>query len=258
MSCSTAARRKPKTNPQAVLQEPAKIDKQKLSAEIDELTRYIQWAQGIGVDTKTRAILKALEIGFGKMREAGPAQRAVVFTESRRTQQFLRDFLEANGYAGRVIPFNGTNSNPESTRIYEQWLEASKDNGRPSGSRAIDVRAALIEHFENHGDIFLATEAGAEGKQVLQGRQDILGLDAACHLDRQTLPRVLIQDHQELEPPAVGGLVRHKVITPHVVDVLGLSSQAPILRIAQPNGPGRSRSLAISAVRVASWPARST
>ena len=144
-------------------QEPAKIDRQKLSAEIDELTRYIQWAQGIGIDTKTRAILKALEIGFGEMQKAGAAQRAVVFTESRRTQQFLRDFLEANGYAGRVIPFNGTNSDPESTRIYEQWVEANKDNGRASGSRAIDVRTALIEHFENHGDILLATEAAAEG-----------------------------------------------------------------------------------------------
>ena len=146
-----------------VAQEPDKIDKQKLNAEIEELTRYIQWAQSIGVDTKTRALLKALEIGFSEMERIGAAQRAVVFTESRRTQQFLRDFLETNGHAGRVVVFNGTNSDPESTRIYEQWVEANRDNGRASGSRAIDVRTALIEHFQNHGDILLATEAGAEG-----------------------------------------------------------------------------------------------
>ena len=144
-------------------QEPGKIDRQKLDAEIEELTRYIQWAQSIGVDTKTRALLKALEIGFSEMERIGAARRAVVFTESRRTQQFLRDFLEANGHAGRVVVFNGTNSDTESTRIYEQWLEANKDNGRASDSRAIDVRTALIEYFQNHGDVLLATEAGAEG-----------------------------------------------------------------------------------------------
>ncbi|MCL5279631.1 MAG: SNF2-related protein [Planctomycetes bacterium] len=149
--------------PPSAEEEPAKIDKQKLNAEIEELTRYIQWAQSIGVDTKTRALLKALEIGFSEMERIGAARRAVVFTESRRTQQFLRDFLEANGHAGRVIVFNGTNSDPESTRIYEQWLEANKENGRASDSRAIDVRTALIEYFQNHGDVLLATEAGAEG-----------------------------------------------------------------------------------------------
>jgi hypothetical protein len=143
--------------------EPPKIDKRKLNAEIEELTRYIHWAQGVGIDTKTRSLLKALEIGFSEMGRIGALQRAVVFTESRRTQQFLKDFLESNGYAGRVITFNGTNSDPESTRVYEQWLEANKDNGRASGSRAIDIRTAIIEYFQNHGDILLATEAGAEG-----------------------------------------------------------------------------------------------
>ena len=148
---------------ESATQEMGKIDKQKLDAEIEELTRYIQWAQSIGVDTKTRALLKAIEIGFSEVERIGAAQRAIVFTESRRTQQFLRDFLEANGFGGRVILFNGTNRDAESKRIYEQWLEANRDNGRASGSRAVDIRTAIIEHFQNHGDILIATEAGAEG-----------------------------------------------------------------------------------------------
>jgi len=139
------------------------VDRQKLNAEIDELNRYIQWARGIGIDTKTRSLLKALEIGFAEMQKTGAAQKAVVFTESRRTQQFLKDFLESNGYAGRVVTFNGTNREPESTRIYEQWMEANKDSGRLSGSRPIDVRTAIIEHFRDHADIMIATEAAAEG-----------------------------------------------------------------------------------------------
>ncbi|HLH79416.1 MAG TPA: SNF2-related protein [Chthonomonas sp.] len=142
--------------------EPA-LDRQKLLAEIDELTRYAQWARSIGIDTKARALIKALEIGFKKMTEMGAAQRAVIFTESRRTQAYLKEFLEANGYAGRVISFNGTNREPETTAIYERWLEANKENGRATGSRPVDIRTAIIEHFRDHGQILIATEAGGEG-----------------------------------------------------------------------------------------------
>lgn len=143
--------------------EHVKVDKQKLNAEIDELTRYINWAHSIGIDTKTRALLKALEIGFAKMEKIGASQKAIIFTESRRTQQFLKDFLESNGYASRVITFNGTNREPETTRIYEQWLKVNEESGRVSGSRPIDVRTAIIEHFRDNDSIMIATEAAAEG-----------------------------------------------------------------------------------------------
>lgn len=151
--------------PQAAEAEPAEpaVDRQKLLAEIEELNRFAQWARSIGIDTKSRALIKALEIGFEKMAEMGAAQRAVIFTESRRTQAYLKDFLEANGYAGRVITFNGTNTEPDTTAIYERWLEANRNSGRATGSRPVDVRTAIIEHFRDHGQILIATEAGAEG-----------------------------------------------------------------------------------------------
>jgi hypothetical protein len=125
--------------------EPA-VDRQKLLAEIEELTRYAQWARSIGVDTKTRSLIKALEIGFEKMAEMGAAQRAVIFTESRRTQAYLKDFLEANGYAGRVITFNGTNKEPETTAIYERWVEANRESGRVTGSRSSERFSRFPSH----------------------------------------------------------------------------------------------------------------
>lgn len=139
------------------------VDKQKLSAEIEELTRYTTWARSIGVDTKTRSLLTALDVGFAEMEQLGAKRRAVIFTESRRTQQFLKDFLEGNGYAGQVVTFNGTNKEPDSTRIYNRWLEKNENTGRASGSRPIDIRTAIIEHFEHQGTILVATEAAAEG-----------------------------------------------------------------------------------------------
>lgn len=139
------------------------IDRQKLRDEIEVLQRLATWARGIGTDTKSQTLLSALEIGFEQMATTGAARKALIFTESRRTQEYLKTFLESHGYRGRIVLFNGTNGGPEATAIYERWLEKNRDTGRASGSRAVDVRTALIEHFRDEATILLATEAAAEG-----------------------------------------------------------------------------------------------
>lgn len=142
---------------------PASIDRNKLREEIDLLRQLAAWARRIGVDTKTRTLLSALEIGFEQMAATGAGRKALIFTESRRTQEYLKLFLESHGYQGQVVIFNGTNSGPEATALYEKWTEKNKDTGRASGSHAVDVRTALIEHFRDTASIMLATEAAAEG-----------------------------------------------------------------------------------------------
>jgi len=142
---------------------PQAIDRKRLREEIELLTRLAERARALGVDTKSQTLLKALEIGFEQMKKTGAARKALIFTESRRTQEHLKGFLEASGYSGQVVLFNGTNGGPEATAIYERWLERNRSNGRASGSRAVDVRTALIEHFRDHAAILLATEAAAEG-----------------------------------------------------------------------------------------------
>ncbi len=139
------------------------LDLEALDAEIRELEHFIAWARSIGIDTKTRTLLTALETGFNAMRKMGALPKALIFTESRKTQDYLRNFLEANGYAGTIVVFNGANSGPEAKRIYDHWLERNRDTGRASGSRAIDARTALIEHFRDSARIMIATEAAAEG-----------------------------------------------------------------------------------------------
>lgn len=139
------------------------IDLKKLDGEIQELQRFIDWARSIQVDTKTRSLLSALEIGFTEMEKMGAARKGLIFTESRRTQQYLRNFLEANGYAGKIVLFSGTNSDQDSRVIYERWLSENTDSGRASGNRHVDQRTALIEHFRDRAEIMIATEAAAEG-----------------------------------------------------------------------------------------------
>jgi hypothetical protein len=143
--------------------QPVAIDREKLKEEIDLLQQLAARARGIPVDTKTDTLLKALDVGFAQMAETGAARKAVIFTESRRTQDYLKSFLEAHGYKGQVVLFNGSNGGPEATSIYESWLAKNRETGRASGSRAIDVRTVLVEQFRDHATIFLATEAAAEG-----------------------------------------------------------------------------------------------
>jgi hypothetical protein len=142
---------------------PVSIDRQKLKEEIELLQQLAVRARNIPVDTKTETLLKALDIGFAQMTETGAARKSLIFTESRRTQEYLKTFLETHGYQGQVVLFNGTNGGPEATAIYERWVQKNKHTGRSSGSRAVDVRTALIEHFRDDATILLATEAAAEG-----------------------------------------------------------------------------------------------
>jgi exonuclease VII large subunit len=142
---------------------PKSIDLKKLEAEISELENYIHWARSIGIDTKAKALLKALEIGFKKMEDMGAAKKVIVFTESRRTQAWLKEYLEGNGYPEQVLTFNGTNKDDASGQIYQEWLTVNRDTGRIAGSRQIDLRAAIIDRFKSQASILVATEAGAEG-----------------------------------------------------------------------------------------------
>ncbi len=138
-------------------------DTEKIKKEIQELAQYIELGESIQTDTKSHALLTALDIGFQKMEEMGAHRKALIFTESRRTQDYLKAFLETNGFVGQVVLFNGSNTDKESKAIFEEWLKANEKTGRLSGSQQADKRLALIEYFESTASIMIATEAAAEG-----------------------------------------------------------------------------------------------
>ena len=139
------------------------VDPIRLAAELGDLDRLIALARNVGQDAKAPALLTAIETGFATMDTLGAPRKALVFTESRRTQQYLKEFLDTNGYAGKIVVFNGSNNDPESTGRYEAWRASRRQRGEHETSRAIDVRTALIEHFRDGAEIMLATEAAAEG-----------------------------------------------------------------------------------------------
>lgn len=126
------------------------------------LQGFIEQAGRLKTDSKAAALLSALQTGFAHMSEAGAAQKAVIFTESVRTQHYLFNFLEQNGYTGKVVMFSGSNNTPHAEAVYQNWLKTA-DNTQISGSPQVDKRSALIAEFEHQAEIMIATEAGAEG-----------------------------------------------------------------------------------------------
>ena len=90
-------------------------------------------------------------------------QKAIIFTESRRTQEYLFNLLQNTEFAGKVVLFNGTNTDPLSQAIYKQWMKQHAGTDRITGSPTADKRAALVENFRDDSSIMIATEAAAEG-----------------------------------------------------------------------------------------------
>lgn len=134
-----------------------------ITQEIADLRAFRDLAVSISENAKGQALLSALRAGFAKAAELGGAEKAIIFTESRRTQEYLVRLLSRSGYDGKLVLFNGSNSDPQSKAIYEAWIAKHKGTDRITGSRTADIRAALVDHFREKASILIATEAAAEG-----------------------------------------------------------------------------------------------
>jgi len=138
-----------------------------IKQEIADLESFRNLAVSISENSKGTALLQALKVAFAKLDELGAAKKAIIFTESRRTQDYLMNLLAKTPYGKGVVLFNGTNNDDASKRIYADWIKRHEGTDRVTGSRSADTRAALVEHFRefngSDGSIMIATEAGAEG-----------------------------------------------------------------------------------------------
>ncbi len=145
------------------LQPLTDADRKAIESEIADLKEFARLATSIEHNAKGKALLKALDVAFAKAEELGGAPKAIVFTESRRTQAYLLRVLSDSPYAHGIVLFNGTNTDDRSRQIYARWIERHQGSDRVSGSKTADMRSALVDYFREEGRIMIATEAGAEG-----------------------------------------------------------------------------------------------
>ena len=138
-------------------------DREAIQKEVADLEEFAALATSIESNAKGKALLKALRVAFAKAVELGAAEKAIIFTESRRTQSYLLRVLADSQWADGIVLFNGSNTDERSRQIYAAWLEQHQGTDRVSGSRTADMRSALVDYFREQGRIMIATEAGAEG-----------------------------------------------------------------------------------------------
>lgn len=141
-----------------------RIDPVALAEEIDLLRGYRDLAIAIGSNAKGEMLVRQLPGVLDEIEAKGGRRKAVVFTESVRTQNYLNDLLSSHGYEGQIVLLNGSNNDPGSRKLYAEWLERNRGTDRVSGSKSADMKAAVVDAFR--GDdrcILIATESGAEG-----------------------------------------------------------------------------------------------
>jgi superfamily II DNA or RNA helicase len=114
----------------------ARVGLRALRAEASELRACARAARAIRANAKGEALVRGIDRAFTVARACGWPEKAVVFTEFRRTQEHLAELLRSRGHAVTCL---------------------SGDAGGPSR------RQALVEEFRRRTSILLMTEAGAEG-----------------------------------------------------------------------------------------------
>ena len=134
-----------------------------MKSEKVDLEKFRDVAKKIWKNSKGDALLTALKKGFEMTEELHANKKAIIFTESTITQNYLLQLLSENGYTDKIVLFNGSNNDEKSKQIYTTWLKDNKDTDNVTGSKTADMRAALVEYFRDEAEIMIATEAAAEG-----------------------------------------------------------------------------------------------
>ena len=93
-----------------ILEEDLKRDCAGIEAELELLRGYAELAKSITSNSKGDNLLTALQQGFDKTAELGGQRKAVIFTESKRTQNYLFTLLSNNGYKDQIVFLNGVNN----------------------------------------------------------------------------------------------------------------------------------------------------
>jgi len=148
-------------------EEPAPpIDRAALGAELVRIEDFVARARSLPNDAKARSFQEAIKVVLDRGRDGRGSGKAVVFTESITTQEYLRHLLLAIGMGeGDITLFRGVNDHERAQQALARWRQ--EEGARfPSGvrpSREVAMRLALVHEFRTRSKVLVCTEAGAKG-----------------------------------------------------------------------------------------------
>jgi hypothetical protein len=148
-------------------EEPAPpIDLAGVTTELARVDDFVARARSLPNDAKARSFQEAIKVILDLGRDRRGSGKAVVFTESITTQEYLRTLLLAIGLGDEDITvFRGVNDHPRAQQALARWQQDEGSRFAPGArpSREVAVRLALVHEFRTRSKVFVSTEAGAKG-----------------------------------------------------------------------------------------------
>jgi hypothetical protein len=150
-----------------VSDEPASIvDDSVFAAELARVEGFIVRARSLPDDAKARSFQEAIRVVLDLGRAGHGSGKAVVFTESITTQEYLRTLLLAMGLQDEDITlFRGVNDGERAHQAHARWQKEEGSRFPPGSrpSREVAIRLALVHEFRTRSKVLICTEAGAKG-----------------------------------------------------------------------------------------------
>ena len=137
-----------------------------LAAELERVEGFVGRARSLPNDAKARSFQDAIKVILGLGREGRGSGKAVVFTESISTQEYLLRLLLDMGLNDEDITlFRGVNDHERAQQALRLWKEEEGARFPPGTkpSREVAVRLALVHEFRTRSRVLVCTEAGAKG-----------------------------------------------------------------------------------------------
>jgi Helicase conserved C-terminal domain/SNF2-related domain len=147
-------------------ESPPPAPSEAVAGELARVESFVARARALPDDAKAQRFKDAIKVILDLGRKGNGSGKAVVFTESITTQNYLRSLLLSIGLRDDEITlFRGVNNSERAQQAYTRWKE--EEGGRlPPGtspSREVAVRRALLYEFRTRSKVFISTEAGAKG-----------------------------------------------------------------------------------------------
>ena len=136
--------------------------KQAILSELNTVRHILETARAIKTNAKITALNEALTSAFDHQASEGLSQKAVVFTESKRTQKYIAAELRKSGYSEEdILLFNGDFDDAMTKEIFRAWQ--AKNFGKTNYGRSVEYKHAIVDYFKSHAKVLIVTDAGSEG-----------------------------------------------------------------------------------------------
>lgn len=133
-----------------------------IQAELKVVRHILQLAHSIKTNAKITALKDALKSAFEHQKSEGLSEKAVVFTESKRTQKYIASELRKSGYSEEdILLFNGDFDDAMTKEIFRAWQV--KNFGKTNYGKSVEYKHAIVDYFKSNSKVLIVTDVGSEG-----------------------------------------------------------------------------------------------